>query len=243
MHKLTINLTQEKLYSGLDNSFVSTLWMNDTAIDEVLKDRNIDDDKYIIDYALYQTKIAELYCKVFEEEFNTKPWRVVSHGFLNTSLIIELEEPTVDNMYRIKKFLDSLITYPKKCFEFELYTVYENYDGFELLNDVINPDISYEKIALFNEYFRVEKFLKILERYDTNIDSLLDDKPYELANLKLTNETNSEDFIKEEIANELIYYIIDKDTDEMVMQVKNGFDVYKFIIEDMKSYIEEFEVE
>lgn len=56
MHKLTINLTQEKLYSGIDNSFVSTLWMNDTAINEVLNDRNIDDDKYIIDYALYQTK-------------------------------------------------------------------------------------------------------------------------------------------------------------------------------------------
>ena len=217
--------------------------MNDTATREVLKDRNIDDDKYIIDYALYHTKIAELYCKVFEEEFNTKPWRVVSHGFLNTSLIIELENPTADNMYRIKKFLDSLITHPEKCFEFELYTVYENYAGFELLNDVINPDISREKIALFNEYFRVEKFLKILERYDTNIDSLLDDKPYELANIKFTNETNSEDFLKEEIANELIYYIIDKDTDEMVMRVKSGFEVYKFIIEDMDSYIEEFEVE
>lgn len=217
--------------------------MNDTATHEVLKDRNIEDDKYIIDYALYHTKIAELYCKVFEEEFNTKPWRVVSHGFLNTSLIIELEDPTVDNMYHIKKFLDSLITYPEKCFEFELYTVYENYAGFELLNDVINPDISCEKIALFNEYFRVEKFLKILERYDTNIDSLLDDKPYELANIKFTNETNSEDFLKEEIANELIYYIIDKDTDEMVMQVKSGFDVYKFIIEDMESYISEYEVE
>lgn len=243
MHKLTINLTQEKLYSGLDNSFVSTLWMNDTAIDEVLKDRNIDDDKYIIDYALYQTKIAELYCKVFEEEFDTKPWRVVSHGFLNTSLIIELEDPTTDNMYRIKTFLDSLITYPEKCFEFELYTVYENYGGFELLNDVINPDISCEKIALFNEYFRVEKFLKILERYDTNIDSLLENKPYELPTVTFKNETNSEDFLKEEIANELIYYIIDKDTDEMVMQVKNGFEVYKFIIEDMTSYIEEYEVE
>ena len=243
MHKLTINLTHERLYSGIDNSFVSTIWMNDTAIDEVLKNRNIDDDKYIIDYALYHTKIAELYCKVFEEEFNTKPWRVVSHGFLNTSLIIELEDPTVDNMYRIKKFLDSLITYPKKCLEFELHTVYENYGGFELLNDVINPDISREKIALFNEYFRVESFLKILERYDVNINSLLDDKPYELANLKFKNETNSEDFLKEEIANELIYYIIDKDTDEMVMQVKSGFDVYKFIIEDMESYIEEWEVE
>ena len=243
MHKLTINLTQEKLYSGLDNSFVSTIWMNDNAINEVLKDRNIDDNKYIIDYALYHTKIAELYCKVFEEEFNTKPWRVVSHDFMNTSLIIELENPTVDNMYIIKKFLDSLITYPEKCLEFELHTVYENYAGFELINDVINPDISKEKIALFNEYFRVEKFLKILERYDTNIDSLLDDKPYELANVKFTNETNSEDFIKEEIANELIYYIIDKDTDEMVIQVKNGFEVYKFIIEDMESYIAEFEVE
>lgn len=243
MHKLRINLTQERLYSGIDNSFVSTIWMNDTAIDEVLKNRNIDDDKYIIDYALYHTKIAELYCKVFEEEFNTKPWRAVSYGFLNTSLIIELEDPTVDNMYRIKKFLDSLITYPKKCLEFELHTVYENYGGFELLNDVINPDISYEKIALFNEYFRVESFLKILERYDANIDSLLDDKPYELPTVTFKNETNSEDFIKEEIANELIYYIIDKDTDEMVMQVKNGFDVYKFIMEDMESYISEYEVE
>lgn len=243
MHKLRINLTQERLYSGIDNSFVSTIWMNDTAIDEVLKNRNIDDDKYIIDYALYHTKIAELYCKVFEEEFNTKPWRVVSHGFLNTSLIIELENPTVDNIYRIKKFLDSLIAHPEKYFEFELYTVYENYGGFELLNDVINPDISREQIALFNEYFRVESFLKILERYDTNIDSLLDDKPYELPTVKFKNETNSEDFLKEEIANELIYYIIDKDTDEMVMQVKSGFDVYKFIMEDMESYIEEYEVE
>lgn len=243
MHKLRINLTHKKLFSGLDNSFVSTLWMNDTAIDEVLKDRNIEDDKYIIDYALYHTKIAELYCKVFEEEFNTKPWSVVSHGFLNTNLIIELEDPTVDNMYRIKKFLDSLITYPKKCFEFELYTVYENYGGFELLNDVINPDISIEKITLFNEYFRVESFLKILERYDTNIDSLLEETQDKLPSLKFKNETNSEDFIKEEIANELIYYIIDKDTDEMVMQVKNGFDVYKFIMEDMESYIEDYEVE
>ena len=242
MHKLTINLTQEKLYSGIDNSFVSTLWMNDTAIDEVLKDRNIDDDKYIIDYALYHTKIAKLYCKVFEEEFNTKPWRVVNHGFMNTSLIIELENPTMDNMYQIKTFLDSLITYPEKCFEFELHTVYESYGGFELLNEIINPDISESKIALFNEYFRVEKFLKILERYDTNIDSLLDDKPYELPELKFKNETNSEDFLKEEIANELVYYIIDKDTDEMVMQVKTGFDVYKFIMEDMESYISEYEV-
>lgn len=243
MHKLTINLTQEKLFSGLDNSFVSTIWMNDTATHEVLKDRNIDDNKYIIDYALYHTKIADLYCKVFQEEFNTKPWRVVSHGFMNTSLIIELEDPTVDNMYRIKKFLDSLITYPKKCFEFELHTVYESYAGFELLNDVINPDIPESKIALFNEYFRVEKFLKILERYDTNIDELLETSQDKLPSLTFTNETNSEDFIKEEIANELIYYIIDKDTDEMVMQIKSGFDVYKFIIEDMESYIEEFEVE
>lgn len=243
MHKLTINLTHEKLYSGLDNSFVSTLWMNDTAINEILDDRNIEGNNYIIDYALYQTKIAELYCKVFEEEFNTKPWRVVSHGFLNTSLIIELKDPTVDNMYRIKKFLDSLITYPEKCLEFELHTVYENYGGYELLDDVINPDISQEKIALFNEYFRVESFLKILERYDANINSLLEEEPYELVNLKFKNETNSEDFLKEEIANELIYYIIDKDTDEMVMQVKNGFDVYKFIMEDMESYINEYEVE
>lgn len=243
MNKLTINLTREQLYSGLDNSFVSTIWMNDTATREVLKDRNIDDDKYIIDYALYHTKIAELYCKVFEQEFDTKPWRVVSHGFLNTSLIIELEEPTVDNMYRIKMFLDSLITYPEKCLEFKLYTVYQGYGGFELLNDVINPDISCENIALFNEYFRVEKSLKILERYDANIDSLLEDKPYELPTVKFKNETNSEDFIKEEIANKLIYYIIDKDTDEMIMQVKNGFDVYKFIMEDMTSYIEDYEVE
>ena len=243
MHKLTINLTQEKLFSGLDNSFVSTLWMNDTAINEILDDRHIEGNNYIIDYMMYQTKIAKLYCKVFEEEFNTKPWRVVSHGFMNTSLIIELENPTVDNMYRIKKFLNSLITYPKKCFEFELHTVYENYGGFELLNDVINPDIPESKIVLFNEYFRVEKFLKILERYDTNIDSLLEDKPYELPTIKFTNETNSEDFIKEEIANELIYYIIDKDTDEMVMQVKSGFDVYKFIYQDMESYIEDYEVE
>lgn len=243
MHKLTINLTHEKLYSGLDNSFVSTIWMNDTATREVLKDRNIEDDKYIIDYALYHTKIAELYCKVFEDEFNTKPWHVVSHGFLNTSLIIELEDPTTDNMYHIKKFLDSLITYPEKCFEFELHTVYESYGGFELLNDVINPDISESKVALFNEYFRVESFLKILERYDANINDLLEDKPYELSNLKFKNETNSEDFLKKEIANELIYYIIDKDTDEMVMQVKNGFEIYKFIIEDMESYINEFEVE
>lgn len=243
MHKLTINLTHERLFSGLDNSFISTLWMNDTAINEILDDRNIEGNNYIIDYASYHTKIAKLYCKVFEEEFNTKPWRVVSHGFLNTSLIIELEDPTVDNMYHIKKFLDSLITHPEKCFEFELYTVYENYGGFELLNDVINPDISCEKIALFNEYFRVEKFLKILERYDTNIDSLLEDKPYELPSLKFKNETNSEDFIKEEIANELIYYIIDKDTDEMLMQVKSGFDVYKFIYQDMESYISEYEVE
>lgn len=145
-------------------------------------------------------------------------------------------------MYRIKKFLDSLITYPEKCLEFELHMVYENYGGFELLNDVINPDIPESKIILFNEYFKVEKFLKILERYDANIDSLLDEKPYDLSNLKFKNETNSEDFIKEEIANELIYYIIDKDTDEMVIQIKNGFDVYKFIMEDMESYISEYEV-
>lgn len=95
MNKITINLTEERIFSGFDSSIWSE-YRNDAD------------------------KIAQHYCNMFQQYFQTDEWYVVSN---QPDMVIELLNPTIDNRYRIDMFLTQLKTYPEKRFEFEFFAV------------------------------------------------------------------------------------------------------------------------
>lgn len=98
MNKITINLTEERIFSGFDSSIWSEC-------------RNDAD------------KIAQHYCNMFQQYFQTDEWYVVSN---QPDMVIELLNPTIDNRYRIDMFLTNLKSYPEKRAKFEFF-VFEVY--------------------------------------------------------------------------------------------------------------------
>lgn len=132
---IKIDLNNTKLFNGLGTSAVSSIWLNDYIVDKLIKEYN--DVNLIIDTNNYLADIANHYCYVFKNEFNTKDWNVYYFNNLSESITIELKNPTVDEQYTLTKFKNQLESYPEEAYEFELRTVYEEYSGFELLEESI----------------------------------------------------------------------------------------------------------
>lgn len=132
---IRIDLNNTKLFNGLGTSAVSSIWLNDYIVDKLIKEYN--DVNLVIDTNNYLADIANHYCYVFKNEFDTRDWHVYYFDNLSESITIELKNPTVDEQYKLTKFKNQLESSPEETYEFELRTVYEEYSGFELLEESI----------------------------------------------------------------------------------------------------------
>lgn len=145
----TINLTQKGLFSGLYN----TIWLHDESLEYELfdyqeklenkyhKDISVD---FSVNFKEYLEKIAEVYINYFENEFSNSKWELklvqspMYYNYDTDWIILDWVNAPDNAEERFNNFIEDIKSNNElnPFDEFEYYTIYDSYHGYEILPEI-----------------------------------------------------------------------------------------------------------
>lgn len=173
----TVNLTQEGLFSGLYNS----IWLHDESLDyEILSYEEKLENKYkkkiSVDFSVnfkeYLEKIAKVYINCFENEFQNSKWELklvqspMYYNYDTDWIVLDWINAPDNAEERFNNFIEDIKSNNEfnPFDEFEYYTIYDSYRGYEILpeiaiyEDSFGVPIGYDKKA--EPILQKEKIIK-----------------------------------------------------------------------------------